>query len=203
MRLGLILISILISACGVVKQSGNAPSAVVDQPSTAPPQPPASAEPTFPTASADQLEFLVAEFEKTYQAGPFTFPIDFKPGSYMNSSSGNTIIGVCEIYSDGSKKVHMNEDWWPSGTELQKRILVYHELGHCHFNRAHDSRLFSDGHPYSVMHPIIDALVAHFTNFKSYYLSELSGPAAQSLPDEPITFYTYESGDCFEKPTEP
>ena len=55
----------------------------------------------------------------------------------MNGGNSSlTVIGVCEVYSDGSKQVHMNQDWWSLNNTSQnaKKILVYHELGHCFFN---------------------------------------------------------------------
>jgi hypothetical protein len=183
----------LITACGVIHQTGNAPGGSTSLPSTSPPAIP---EPTFPAVSAEQLSFLINEFQKYYNSPSLDFTVDFKPASYMNSQGGGTIIGVCELYSNQTKQVHMNSDWWATGSELQKRILVYHELGHCHFNRSHDSRTFSDGRPYSIMNPILNPVVSFFTNFKTYYLNELSSTAALLAQQRPITFTTLENGDC-------
>lgn len=129
-----------------------------------------------PTTPQGELNALEASFKSDYAGATWTFPVGFKPSSYMNGGSGGTVIGVCELYSDGSKKVWFNEDWWggSSSTTNSKKILYYHELGHCYFNRNHDSRTYPNGKPYSIMNPIIDPVLFYWnTGSSAYYISEL------------------------------
>jgi hypothetical protein len=179
----------LITACNT-KNTGSAPSITTDSPSTTTP------DPVTPLTKEQELNQLIQEFKTTYTAN-FSFLTDFKPNAYLNPSGGTT-VGVCEVYSDGSKQIHFNQDWWPTTNSLAKKILVFHELGHCYFNRGHDTRLYPDGHPYSIMNPVIDPVVSFFSANTAYYINELKNPVALNTVQYPITFSTTIDGLCFE-----
>lgn len=49
--------------------------------------------------------------------------------------------GVCLVYSNGYKEIQINKDAWDYYSYEQKEQLVYHELGHCVFNKDHDNTL--------------------------------------------------------------
>lgn len=182
----------LFTGCGDFKKDGNAPSMSFELPSTT--TPPAAA----PTKE-EELAQLTLAFKTRYTAS-FSYVIDFKPSSYMNSGGGGgTVVGVCEVYSDGSKQIHMNQDWWPTATQLKKMVLAFHELGHCYFQRAHDSRTYSGGRPYSMMNPIVDPVAFYFSAYSAYYLDELKNPMALSIQNYPITYKTYSDGFCDEE----
>ncbi|MBC7420649.1 MAG: hypothetical protein H7328_07970 [Bdellovibrio sp.] len=159
---------------------------------------------TAPVYDNATLQGNKDDFENTYHA-VVSFSIGMKSGSYFNSSGGNTVIGVCEIYSDGSKKVWFNQDWWnnPSTTSNARKILYFHELGHCYFNRTHDSRTYSGGRPYSMMNPIIDPVLFYYNSssvYKAGYIQELGSPTplnnTNSNATYPIIFSTYQDGSC-------
>lgn len=172
------------------KKTGSAPSMATDSPSTTAPAP------AEPITKEQEMLLLVQNFKTTYSAS-FTFLTDFKPGSSMNSGGGSTtIVGVCEVYSDGSKQVHFNQDWWPTATALAKKILVFHELGHCFFQRGHDTRLYSGVRPYSIMYPILDPVLTYFDSYTNYYITELQNPIALDTIEYPITFSTTADGLC-------
>lgn len=64
-----------------------------------------------------------------------------------------TIIGVC-FY--GFKKIRINLDFWKEETELRRKALVYHELGHCVCRQiVHNTVYEEDGCPASVMNAYI------------------------------------------------
>jgi hypothetical protein len=51
--------------------------------------------------------------------------------------------GVCYKYSDGYKEININKKYWDLFSQEQKEQLIYHELGHCVFNKGHDDTLLS------------------------------------------------------------
>lgn len=165
---------LVLQSCKDIKE-GEAPSATTPTTPTTPSTP--TTDPiSTPTTPQGELDALAASFKADYTGANWTFPIGFKPASYMNGGSGGTVIGVCELYSDGSKKVWFNEEWWAlsSTSSNAKKILYYHELGHCYFNRNHDSRTYSNGRPYSLMNPIIDPVLFYWNmGYSAYYISEL------------------------------
>ncbi len=189
----LLVVAATATSCSEINRKGYAPSLTADLPSTVP-----NPVPTIPTTKEEELAQLVLEFKTHYNAS-FNYVIDFKPSSYMNSGGGSTTVGVCEVYSDGSKQIHFNENWWPTVTAVSKKIITFHELGHCFFNRAHDNRAYSGGRPYSLMNAFIDPLVLYFPQYTNYYLNELQSPIALSVPSYPITFKTNSDGECSEE----
>ena len=50
--------------------------------------------------------------------------------------------GLCLVYSDGYKEIQINKKHWDYYSYEQKEQLIYHELGHCVFNKGHDDSLF-------------------------------------------------------------
>ena len=171
-----ILLCISLASC---KQTGEAPAETVN-PTT--PSTPGIDPATGDGSLSGDLQSLTNQFKLDYSATWSNITIGFKPASYMNSGNGGgtTVVGVCEVYSNGTKKVWMNESWWNAGStsNLAKKILFYHEMGHCYFNRDHDVQTYAGGRPYSIMYPILDPVVLHYPNFSAYYLAELSNPSS-------------------------
>ena len=189
----LLMAMVSFASCSKIERTGFAPSFSEDFPSIAP-----NPEPTVPITKEEELAKLVLEF-KTHYGVAFSYVIDFKASSYMNSGGGSITVGVCEVYSDGSKQIHMNKDWWPTAPTVSKKILTFHELGHCFFNRAHENRTYTGGRPYSLMNTFIDPLVFYFPQHTNYYLNELQNPMALSVQSYPITFKTNSDGTCTEE----
>lgn len=87
----------------------------------------------------------------------------------------NDAAGVCYIYKNGQKEIFISQKFWSKGSPMQKKILIYHELGHCRLNRSHDDsfRAIDDMTiKNSIMHSTIPS-TQEFMNYKSYYLEEL------------------------------
>lgn len=47
--------------------------------------------------------------------------------------------GVCLVYSNGYREIQINKNAWDRYSYEQKEQLIYHELGHCVFNKGHDN----------------------------------------------------------------
>ena len=58
--------------------------------------------------------------------------------------------GVCLVYSNGYREIRINKDSWDYYSYEQKEQLIYHELGHCVFNKGHDNTL-KENCPNSIM----------------------------------------------------
>jgi hypothetical protein len=52
--------------------------------------------------------------------------------------SGNN-SGVCLITLEGNREILLDEDYWNLSSDLNKEMLIAHELGHCLCNRDHTS----------------------------------------------------------------
>jgi hypothetical protein len=85
------------------------------------------------------------------------------------SDWGSSVIGLCDTY--GAPVVTIKESWWKKQSELQQRMLMHHELGHCLLMRGHRSGSDEIG-PLSMMNPTI--LTARQYEVRApYYLTEL------------------------------
>jgi hypothetical protein len=126
------------------------------------------------------------------------------------------VAGLCQIYQNGDKKVLVSPSWWNckqyglSGNciitrpDIEKRVLIFHELGHCLLNRDHDYeynpdgtkvcdsydstnnciaykyRLDAIGKPLSIMYPIMETINYFYYLSVDYYDYELSNTYPQS-----------------------
>lgn len=56
-------------------------------------------------------------------------------------------VGTC----DGGYTVRIRKSFWLISSDLTKKALIYHELGHCILRRHHNNALYPDGCPKSIM----------------------------------------------------
>ena len=96
-------------------------------------------------------------------------PINF------GTPENETFDGVCYTYGDGSKEIIIRQSFWNSASAIQRRVLVFHELGHCALGRAHDNETVEhSGKTYkaSMMNEVIPSSM-HFLSAENEYLTEL------------------------------
>lgn len=89
----------------------------------------------------------VSEFEKMF-GEKVGFDITFA------GELPNRWIGECQYFSDGNRKIFILKPWWVEASDGRRRALLFHELGHCLFDRMdHSIALYSDSCPKSLMYP--------------------------------------------------
>lgn len=102
----------------------------------------------------------VSEFVDTFEAN---YGIEVK--NKIEITFGETVtekhpraIGLCYYSGDGNFIV-LNKQFWENSDYYQKESLVYHELGHCVFNRSHSEEMMDDEEygsvPKSIMYPSV------------------------------------------------
>jgi hypothetical protein len=123
------------------------------------------------------VDVSAAEYVNRFEKACLIYPAvsivlaDFEPGYF----------GHCANYGTNSSLnvVSLNKDFWATATDIQKEILVFHELGHCVLNRRHDDRLKQLGSyinaPASLMYSMPYGYEIVFKEFRTYYLNELCG----------------------------
>lgn len=122
---------------------------------------------------ADLLPY-VHEFESIYGLTvSYAVQYDAEAETGGNNPAGGTTVGVCRVWDSGRREVLVNKDWWFSKGDMARRLLIYHELGHCSFDRDHDSRKYSNGMPFSIMNPILNPVITWYPSKTAYYLDEL------------------------------
>jgi hypothetical protein len=115
----------------------------------------------------------VIKFVKTTRL-PVDFPIK------LTTLEGNT-VGLCYSYSDGSREIELDVDYWTRANDSMKEELVMHELGHCVLNRDHkETIVFSpkenENIPVSIMFPYVFGHRFYYQKYNDYFLNELKAP---------------------------
>lgn len=95
-------------------------------------------------AKQDQ-EFAVyiAMFDMTYKVDSRAITIEF-----VDALQSANQMGICWI---GQGHIQISRYYWKRITNTTKNNLIFHELGHCLFNRIHLEEEFADGCPISIM----------------------------------------------------
>lgn len=113
-------------------------------------------------------EQAAQEFNNTeYKVGDI--PINF------GTPENDAFDGVCYTYSDGTKEIIIRKSFWDTAGAIQKRVLVFHELGHCALGRSHDNETVThSGTDYktSMMNEVIPSSM-HYLSAENEYLLEL------------------------------
>jgi hypothetical protein len=83
--------------------------------------------------------------------------------------------GVCFEYSDGSKEIIVQKEWWDNVDHAYRESLIFHELGHCRLGRDHHNKTHEQDQStfkLSLMNSIIVA-PGNYRRFEEDYLVEL------------------------------
>ena len=81
----------------------------------------------------------------------------------------NEILGYC---IPAFNTVRISKKKWNTLSDLRKKLLLYHEWGHCTLRRNHlDSENLSC--PLSIMHPYINPTASCYPSFNEWYDREL------------------------------
>lgn len=76
--------------------------------------------------------------------------------------------GQCRTYNDGYRQIAIDPTYWQSASEADRKNVIWHELGHCLFNRLHNRLTLSDGCPKSIMNPYTfgdPCMTRHFAEY--------------------------------------
>jgi len=92
-------------------------------------------------------------------------PLGFNPLAYCQTS----------IFGDEYNKIVINSQEWEGLNHTRRKLLIWHELGHCILKRTHKEHPDKPV-PVSIMNPYIDIeLELWYLNNPSYYEAELCG----------------------------
>lgn len=112
------------------------------------------------------IPYLIA-FEEQYRGfGVTTTTIDIE---FYPTLAKQNELGECELHQD---KIEISRQYWSNLSDISKQNLIYHELGHCIFNRVHVDTTYLDGCPTSIMNTYLltdNCFLAH----KDALLAEL------------------------------
>jgi hypothetical protein len=66
-------------------------------------------------------------------------------------------IGLCTplVLSTLSSEIVLWKNFWSTASEIERKLLIYHELGHCECHRFHDNTILPDGCAKSIMNEFL------------------------------------------------
>ncbi len=83
-------------------------------------------------------------------------------------------IGVC-YYLAKPRAILINESFWNNASDIEKEMVIFHELGHCALSRMHTTSIGPWRNRMSLMYPIIFSSNVYRRN-RAYYMDELFNP---------------------------
>ena len=89
--------------------------------------------------------------------------------AYFNHKRGKA-VAYCDTASRPT--IVITEEYWTKADDIERELVVFHELGHCVLGRHHLNAQFSDGRPVSIMN-YKNVSEKQFLENKDYYLREL------------------------------
>jgi hypothetical protein len=126
-------------------------------------------------------EFKSAASERGY---PFSIPDKFKVKLVKKIEGRTTIRGSCT--EDIPMVIRLEKDYWMQADSTQRKILLFHEFGHCLLNRSHTNAILPNGEWKSLIRggKLAEkrSYIINFRDFrKEYYWDELFNPET-SIP---------------------
>ena len=115
-----------------------------------------------------------------YYSSLFNFYFDTKTKvAIVYGEDEKGIAGACYSWSDGNRLIKINKYYWDGYNETQREVLIFHELGHCHYGLGHiDKHSFFDSCPISIMRSyMFDPYEARacYEVDRPYYIEEILG----------------------------
>ena len=89
---------------------------------------------------------------------------------YFEDQTGY-IIGTCLVRGQ-ERRIEIDPAWWWSANNLDREIVIFHELGHCVLNQRHRDNLLFDGCSGSVMNTYHIGSYCYGLHY-DYYIQEL------------------------------
>ena len=124
-------------------------------------------------ASASVPQGIDAALMPYFQSFANGVGINFSGVAGVFGSLPYPTVGRCTKVNTGERYITIDPYYWSQVNENTKEELMYHELGHCVLNLAHNETKDANNCPISVMFPNTFGYDACFGANKAYYFSEL------------------------------
>lgn len=110
------------------------------------------------------------KFNKDYNVNVYHISIFFE------DIKNSTTAGICTKYANGRREITIDRDLWNTFDVYKREVLVYHELGHCYFNRPHSVETFYSDKFGNIPKSIMNAHIlssAWYEHHQHHYVDEL------------------------------
>lgn len=100
---------------------------------------------------------------------------------------GKSELGHCKVIIGQDPEINIDPVQWNLYSEVQREIIIYHELSHCFLLKGHTSSMHN-GIYTSIMNPTIFDQRIYIQN-KKYYIDELFSYKPYHMKDYVDTFF--------------
>lgn len=84
------------------------------------------------------------------------------------------VAGQCSYGYVQGRRIVIDLEFWENSNDNWREMVLFHELGHCHLDRAHREDAFDSGICKSIMRSgVADCRDAYNVQNRAYYLDEL------------------------------
>lgn len=93
---------------------------------------------------------------------------------YFSEINEVGVVGQCQTFSDDSKDLVIEIEYWQGLKDLEKEFLIFHELGHCVLARSHLNTQDENGFCSSMMQSGSGECIDNYNaETRATYLDEL------------------------------
>ena len=93
---------------------------------------------------------------------------------YIQNIVEQNVVGQCSYNADEPRRVLIDRAYWRRASDLEREMVVFHELGHCFLSRGHLDEADSEGNCLSIMHSGTSGCNLNYaTNSRDEFLDEL------------------------------
>lgn len=97
-------------------------------------------------------------------------------GATIDFIRDNSTVGQCQTSDEGNRRVFVDKSFWYDYDEYGKQFIIFHELGHCYLNRAHDNSVLAGNRCKSIMQSGISGCQNGYNiDTREEYIDELFG----------------------------
>ena len=137
-------------------------------------------DPRSGAKTTPELQVYVDRFEQDFDVVVGDIPVSFVDEFEDNPG----VAGICYHWTKGNKsyrEIKIKRSYYDmvKHYDLKVEQLIYHELGHCRFDRKHNNERRDDGSPASIMRWHLFNSYEIFKFYdpdRDYYLDELQYP---------------------------
>lgn len=101
-------------------------------------------------AQVSEVSDFVEQFEDRYNT-----QVGYIDISFIDKYDDPQQVGECNRYYYRNPAITIRKSYWKQANYDRKLIMLFHELGHCAFNREHNESIYRDGCNKSFMSAIL------------------------------------------------
>ncbi len=120
----------------------------------------------------NEIREYYSRFHEYYGIDPNYVSVEFVDD--VKGDDGTcSAVATCTAYPSGLREIVIEKPYWDELGDYGKEELIFHELGHCAFDRGHDESVRDDGCYASIMNPYVFGDTLCYSDHRDELIIEL------------------------------